>query len=278
MSTTKKPPKHFWDHMHYVALSRCTSLQGLHIVTLHEELIRSSPKVKEYMASQKKHLNLCYIPAYSQPAAFKIVYNNVGSLQRKWLPIATNKHIIAADVIFLAETWLSAAHRNEDFTLPHFCQSRQDSTVVKGHRGMLAFVKTDMTPSFSTIQEAAQMEMCRFDFEYNTSKIQIIALYKPPSTQLSAFKFHLARVLAPVNLQLPIILIGDFNINIFDPSSQPFCEYMQSTYGLRQIVTEATTAEATCIDLVFTNIASASAFPLTNNWSSHHYITVYVTP
>ena len=59
-STKKSPPKHFWEHLIYVALSRVPSLQGLHVVNLNTEHIRCSEKVKNYLSHEKTNLELCY--------------------------------------------------------------------------------------------------------------------------------------------------------------------------------------------------------------------------
>ena len=52
-STKKSPPKHFWEHLIYVGLSRVPSLQGLHVVNLNTEHIRCSEKVKNYLSHEK---------------------------------------------------------------------------------------------------------------------------------------------------------------------------------------------------------------------------------
>ena len=46
-STKKSPPKHFWEHLIYVGLSRVPSLKGLYVVNLNAECIRRVRKGKK---------------------------------------------------------------------------------------------------------------------------------------------------------------------------------------------------------------------------------------
>ena len=62
--TKKSPPKHFWEHLKYVGLSRVPSLKGLYVVNLNAEHICGSEKVKNYLSLEKKNLELCYQPTY----------------------------------------------------------------------------------------------------------------------------------------------------------------------------------------------------------------------
>ncbi len=78
------------------------------------------------------------------------------------------------------------------------------------------------------------------------------------------------------NLAQPIIIIGDFNVNVFSPGAETFLHYMQQTYNMQQYIMEPTTHEGTAIDLVFSNIPHVIAFPVMNSWSTHHTLMAYV--
>ena len=50
-------PKPFWEHMHYIAFSRVTSIAGLYIESINQKNISVSTKVSDYLknALQKKN-------------------------------------------------------------------------------------------------------------------------------------------------------------------------------------------------------------------------------
>jgi hypothetical protein len=54
-------------------------------------------------------------------------------------------------------------------------------------------------------------------FDANTRKIiHILAIYEPSTLSLSMFKIHFQKFLDLMPISCPIIIIGDFNINMFD--------------------------------------------------------------
>ena len=74
-------------HVHYVGLSRVTTIEGLYITeTLGESKIVVNPEVKAEMQHLRKdrHLKLSIIPIYkTDPTAFKKCFLNSRSLHRR---------------------------------------------------------------------------------------------------------------------------------------------------------------------------------------------------
>ena len=166
MFTWKNPPKCFWIHEHYVALSRCTSLECLFIVNMNEEHICQSEQVRHYLSEEKRELELCYTPSYQVRDSIKIMYHNVcflGILQRA---IMNNQHILGCDINILAETWYDNAYQ-----LPNFKLWRMDSTVVKSHRGMIVHVKDDM--SHVSITQTPFLEICKCRVPYKNQLVLV---------------------------------------------------------------------------------------------------------
>ena len=55
LKTYSKPPKTWWEHMHYVAFSRVTKYEGLYIADINENQICVSKKVSEYLIEAHKN-------------------------------------------------------------------------------------------------------------------------------------------------------------------------------------------------------------------------------
>ena len=82
MQTNTNPPKQWWQHMHYFALSRVTSLSGLYLKELNSNKICISSHVTKYLedARQNSSVKLSYRPTYSHgDENIKVVYNNTKS-------------------------------------------------------------------------------------------------------------------------------------------------------------------------------------------------------
>ena len=109
MFTCEIPPKWFWENTHYVAYSKCTSLEGIYIDDMNEEHICQSEQVRCYISEDKEELELCYAPSYQTDNCTKIMYNNVcSSISRKQEVIMNKRHILGCNINIQVETWLSS--------------------------------------------------------------------------------------------------------------------------------------------------------------------------
>ena len=72
------------------------------------------------------------------------------------------------------------------------------------------------------------------------------------------------------------VIVGDFNINVKKDVNHSFLQEMQEKFHLRQFIQEPTTSEGTTIDLVFSNMSYLSVQVLTNTWSSHQTLSIYI--
>ena len=276
MSTSKRPPDHWWEHMHYVAFSRCTSLQGLHIVNLNTDKIRCSKSVTAYLQCEKKEMPLCFLPSYDQTDSFCVTYNNVGGLHSKWNMVSSNYHLTSASVIILAETWLTPEHADNDYELDNYHQFREDSTSVRARRGLIIYVHNTVRVIAVRFTQTQYLEavicVCRF----RNQTIQLVGLYKPPATRQTQFLQDMRQLIATLELSKPVLIVGDFNINILCEENSRIPVHFSDVYNLRQLVSTPTTQQRTCIDLALTNISNASASPLAVAWSLHHIITCII--
>ena len=273
--TKKSPPKHFWDHLIYVGLSRVPSLTGLFVVNLNEEHISRSEKVKNYLLYERENLKLCYQPTYKIENSIKIIYNNVCSIAKKWKAIANNHNIQGCDIAILAETWLSPQNSNT-YDIQNFKQIRMDSMIVPFHRGLLMYIKRDQKYSVVTMVQSLHLEICRCDIPYKDTVLTILGIYRPPSGNFTNFKEELFRHITACDVQSTKIIVGDFNINVNTDANNSFIQQMQQKFHLGQFIQEPTTFNGTTIDLVFSNLSSITAIALTNTWSFHHTLNICI--
>ena len=276
MSGCDNAPRHFWDHMHYVAFSRSTTLNGLHIVDVNESRIRSSQKVKEYLTCDRRLMELNFTPTYKTNTTLKVYFNNICSIRRKWQAAKGNHNIASADVIFLAETWLSSNNQSQDFGLPHHEQFRSDSNIMESHRGILMYIHDTLEATGVTMHQSNDMEAVQGIVHKGHFKLQVIGLYKPPSASHAGFVDYLAGLLSSFDMHSPVLIVGDINIDMLDQAGGQFKKHMKDTYGLCQIIRQSTTFEGTLIDVAFTNVTQSTSDVIVNTWSGHHSLVVHV--
>ena len=272
--TKKSPPKHFWEHLIYVGLSRVPLLKGLYVVNLNAEQIRQSEKVKNYLSQEKKDVELCYQPTYRTENSIKIIFNNVCSVAKEWKAIVNNHNVQGCDIVILAETWLSEQDSNT-YDIQNFEQIRMDSTIVQSHRGLLVYLEKD-EKYYVTMTQSPYLEICQCDIRYRDTMLSVLGIYRPPTTNLQKFKEELFQYITACNVQSPKVIVGDFNINVKKNVNHSFLQEMQQRFNLRQFIQEPTTSEGTSIDLVFSNLSHLSAAVLTNTWSSHQTLSIYI--
>ena len=195
-------------------------------------------------------------------------------MAKKWKAVVNNHNIQGCDIVILAETWLSAQDSNT-YNIPNFKQMRMDSTMVRSHRGLLAYLKKD-EKCFVTTKQSPYQEICQCDIPYRDTVLSVLGIYRPPTTNIQKFKEELFQYITACNLQSPKVIVGDFNINVKTDVNHSFVREMQQKFNLKQFIQEPTTFEGTTIDLVFSNLSHLSAIALTNTWSSHKILSIYI--
>ena len=280
MSTPPKTPKTFMEGIHYVALSRSRTFAGVHATDLNLNMIRISKKVQDFLDKKRNMLSLCYTPTYENLNCLRIMYNNVGSLPKKWNAIVNNHNLINADIFFIAETWLSPKYNTACFQLDGFTQVRMDSkfTQQMPHRGMLMFLNKNLMVENINLYQSADIEILSCIFHVNRHlRLVVAGVYKPPSTGYSALLMEIAKFKETVPPKAEIILLGDFNINLLDDNNAHFIKDMENIHQLRQLISQSTTWAGTLIDMIFTSISDLPTYAMTSTWSYHHTIGLYMS-
>ena len=211
---------------------------------------------------------------YKTKNSIKIVYNDVCSMAKKWKAIANNHNIQGCDIVILAETWLSAQDSNA-YYIPNFKQMRMDSTIVQSHRGLLAYLKGD-EKYFVMMNQSPYLEICHCDIPYRDTVLSILGIYRPPTANIQKFKEELFQYMTACNVHSLKVIVGDFNINVKRDVNHSFLREIQQKFNLKQFIQEPTTFEGTAIDLVFSNLSHLSAVALTNTWSYHNILSIYI--
>ena len=251
-------------HIHYVALSRVKRLTDLYILNMNEASMALDDDVNVEMHRLRTEavLELCYVPLYkTDPGKVKIAFNNARSLHKHFRDVEFEPNVLAADAIGFAETRLCRRDENVHYALKRFRLIRLDDAEKESgnrpHHGLALYVK-----EYFQIQKVVKMQCKSFEFIfaaiYNIQRgyVQVVVLYKYPRSSQTDFRKDIHHHLRPViNLNVRLVILGDFNIQI-DCVNTEFVKFMETSFRCRQQIKQSTTDSGSILDLIFSNCES----------------------
>ncbi|XP_062592424.1 uncharacterized protein LOC134253849 [Saccostrea cucullata] len=264
-------------HIHYVALSRVRSLDGLFILDFNEKSLSKDETVdKEVDRLRENRLQLSYTPLYSVCKDIKFLFNNARSLHKHFLDIKSDPSVLAADVIGIAESWLCEIDSDEDFTLEGFTMFRNDasSSQSRPHHGIVIYLRNQLQcVSYNSFTSKSVEFSIISVMPSNTDPIQCVVIYKQPSCTLQLFYDTLKNRLLPfVDKDEKTVIMGDFNLDLSTGQYAHFLNFMREKFGCVQIINKVTTKNKTQLDLIFTNFTDLETDILQAYWSDHNMI------
>ena len=255
---TRKVP-----HLHYVALSRVKSIKNLHILNFNEDALKFDEHVEAEMQRLYDHavLDLCYVPLDTIDATshFKIAYNNCRSLHKHVEDIRCDKSLLSAHIIGLSESRLCHMDDTNSYAIEGFTMIRNDQSlnnnVVRPPHGSVLYAKNGINISKSFSYSTKDLEFIVIESHHHLIDLQIVVVYKSPSTSYYTFSNIFEKVLIPrIDKMKPLVIIGDFNVSVTQ-SMNRIQEYMLRKLNCSQLNHKPTTDYGSTIDLVFTNCA-----------------------
>lgn len=158
-------------------------------------------------------------------------------------------------VFGVTESRLNANIDNNAISIAGFSIIRRDP-AFPGHTGIAVYVHssiTDITRRRHDI-ESEHVESVWVEVKANKSAPLLVGyIYRNPSSSFQWFDEFTAMMDKARNCSSDILLLGDFNINMF--SKNPAWECTTSMFGLKQLITTATrvtSTSATLIDHIYT--------------------------
>ncbi|RXN04082.1 ATP-dependent DNA helicase PIF1 [Labeo rohita] len=267
--------KHIFESgMAYVALSRTTSLSGLHINDFDEKKIFCDPEISASLENMPKadfhsiQPILHIVQDSNLNSALKIIHHNTEGLECHMEDLKCHHELLLADVLCLTETHLSGsavpAHLHLDgYTMykrnRHASYTNYAHLANKNGGGVAIYVK-------NSFQVCPLMYMQNVtDLEYLVLKIQapkqalLAVIYRPPSYNLAEFLAHLNALLTSLEIidLRPLIICGDFNEDQLSHCNKPILNMFEDK-GYTQLISTGTTEKNTLLDPVFISGANSN--------------------
>ena len=268
-------------HIHYVGLSRVTTIDGLYITNLCENKIAVSDDVKNEMHRLRTEgqLTLSVTPMYKlSEISFKVIFLNARSLHKHIDDIRKDLNYLSSDVNIFAETRFSPFDSdslyslgNDNYTVfRNDAQSTDCANNIRPFGGTAVYSRLDYYPGYpySSNTNGVEITMTRFMI---IPHITIVAIYRSPAVSIR----QMCNAIKDVLHTLPTksnLFIGDFNVNWLNSLQR------MSLYNLfirdndyRQVVACSTTDSHTCIDHIYTNLPDSQvSYQILETYFSDH--------
>jgi hypothetical protein len=272
-----------FPHIHYVALSRVTSIDGLYITDLCENKIAVDSKVVAEMQKLRteKSLKFCYIPLYNlRQSDLKICHLNARSLHKHIDDVRKDFNYCNVDIAIFTETRFSPFDEDEIYKMNGFQLFRNDAMFnqfsnTRGYGGTVVYSRVPFVPGYLDRQNLNGIELTVIKV---TSRVDttIFAVYRSPKVPIRNLCSALTNILQQ-HTSSQNIVIGDFNVNwLINTERQPLYNVMVRDDGYRQLICDVTTDNHTLIDHIFTNIpdSETSSGTLETYFTDHKAIWV----
>ncbi|KAL0198839.1 hypothetical protein M9458_007379, partial [Cirrhinus mrigala] len=267
--------KHIFEPgMAYVALSRTTSLSGLHITDFDEKKIFCDPEISASLENMPKAdfhnvqpiLHIVQDPKMS--SALKIIHHNTEGLECHVEDLKCHHELLLADVLCLTETHLSGsavpAYLHLDgYTMykrnRHASYTNYVHLANKNGGGVAIYVRNSFQVSpLMYIQNVTDLEYLVLKIEAPKQAL-IAVIYRPPSYNLAEFLANLNALLTSLEIIdfRPVIVCGDFNEDQLSHRNKPILNLFEDK-GYTQLISTGTTENNTLLDPVFISGAQSN--------------------
>ena len=236
MTTGSRP------HQHYVAFSRVTSLQGLHLLNGLNGQIKVDKAVIQEMERLRRETQvaLCYNPVNSNKCNLVTVFQNAQSLHLHMPLIRTDSTFTNADVLCFAESRLHEIDLDVDYAIEGFLpvirndQYHKTSHLRPSH-GLAIYVRNchQAVPIHSISTEQFESLAINVIDAHSDTLYSIIVVYKAPRCPFGDFKKHLMS-LSQLQLSEKLIMLGDFNFNIQNDQNTNFLKALENNLSESQ--------------------------------------------
>ena len=269
-------------HIHYVGLSRVTTMEGLYITDLCEDKIAVNPEVAAEMELLRKErqLKLSITPIYkTNQVLFKLCYLNTRSLHKHIKDVRHDLNFTSTYINIFSETRCMSSDNDNMYDIEDYTIFRNDchSMPSRPFGGTAVFSRVEFLPGYPLCQNINGIEITIMKVMI-LPHVTIIVIYRSPRIPVRQLCEALIETLSSTSSQFNIF-IGDFNINWLDEANRrPLHNVFINGNNYRQLVSDITTDNHTLIDHIFTNLPESqiNAHVLETFFSDHKAICALI--
>ncbi len=210
-------------HIHYVGLSRVTTIEGLYITDLCEEKIAVNPDVVAEMEllRTERALKLSVTPIYkTDQVSFKLCYLNARSLHKHIDDVQHDLNFTNTDINIFFETRFMSLDNDMMYDIDNYILFKNGSHSMSSRPfgGMAVFSRVEFLPGYPCCHNVNGIEITMMKVMI-LPHVTIIGIYQSPRIPIQQLYAALNEVLSICTSQFNIF-IGDFNLNWLDESTR----------------------------------------------------------
>ena len=212
--------------LHYVSTSRMIDENGVWFLNFNFKAISASVLVtaqyNHMRNSSRLELTLPDLTTRSS-ATFCITALNARSLHANIVNIRSDKDLISNDLLIVSETWAVPSDNPQHYAIAGFSAARFDTPMPtfdsRPHRGILVYHRNMPSPTMRTFSSQA-CDIVTLQVQTEWGMLNIICIYRSPSMPMSTFLQKLGTALHSLPQVNPVIIMGDFNVDIAGMSAE----------------------------------------------------------
>ncbi len=245
-------------HIHYIGLSRVTTIESLYITNLCEEKIAVNPDVIAEMEllRTERAMKLSINPVYKMDQiSFRLCYLNTRSLHKHIDDIQHDLNFINTDMNIFFKTRFMSLGNDMRYNSNNYSLFRNGSHSMSSRPfgGKAVFTRVEFLPGYQRCHNVNGIEITMMKVMI-LPHVTIIGIYRSPRIPVQQLYAALNEVLSICTSQFNIF-IGDFNVNWLDDSNRrPLYSFFVDQKNNRQLVSDVTTDNQTLIDHIYTNL------------------------
>ena len=141
----------------------------------------------------QRTVKLSYNPLCSYNSkTLKVIYNNTRSYKRHYDDIKGNYDILAADIVFLADTWLTSRDNTDKYSITNFNAYWHDQHgSSKPYHGLIVYVHKDSQVMDITLFPGAATEGICVTVKKFSIVFTIIGVYISPQSHINSMFCYL---------------------------------------------------------------------------------------
>ena len=254
---------------------------GDHIATPHSRDCNDRPQNDSFShyktnshqdSSPKRRVSLSVHNAFTsqvkRDVGLRISHLNIRSLYNKLDEI---RYIVIEsdiDILCMSETWLDDSIQNSELHIPGYVIERHDRNRTGG--GVIIYIKDSiiykLRNDIATTSNIVENLWIEIVSSKHAKSHLISCMYRPPSARIDYYNGILDILEKATSEDMEISLFGDLNYNyVFDESlsSNPI-HYLESLYGLNQLIREPTRVTKTTSTLLDVVLATSGDSHVSN--------------